>query len=207
MIIGWRNKTDNSGIYCIENKQNGMKYIGKGKHVIKEMTRSHKGCYYIYNAIQKYGKDAFIYYVIEYCEIKKLIEREQHYIKEWNTKVPNGYNLTDGGDGAEGRILSAESREKMRIGHLGKTPMLGKHHSDESKEKIRIAKLGILTWLGKHHSDESKEKIRVSRLGKKASVETKEKQRIAMLGKTNSPETKEKKSLAGKNAWKKRKGK
>jgi hypothetical protein len=31
-----------------------------------------------------------------------LYDLEKYYIKKYNTKAPNGYNLTDGGDGIFG---------------------------------------------------------------------------------------------------------
>jgi group I intron endonuclease len=107
-----------AGIYCIENVENGKMYIGKGKNVNKRMWQAHEGCVLLEKAIKKYG-DAIIRYVIEYCEPtnNELDYWEQYYIKEWNTKVPNGYNLTDGGGGVLGQIVSDETRQKSSVSH------------------------------------------------------------------------------------------
>lgn len=39
-------------------------------------------------------------------------EKEKFYIKEYNTKAPNGYNLTDGGEGSLGYHPSKETNQK-----------------------------------------------------------------------------------------------
>jgi group I intron endonuclease len=122
-----------SGIYCIEKMETGQQYIGKGKNLIQRMWTSHKECKYIYRAINKYGEDAFCRYVVEYCEPEMMAEREQYYIKLWNTKAPNGYNLSDGGEGLLNP--SDEIRERKRIVQLGKNnSFYGKNHTDEWKE-------------------------------------------------------------------------
>ena len=38
--------------------------------------------------------------------------------------------------------LSEETKEKMRIAHFGKKPMLGHKHSEETKQKMSRAKIG-----------------------------------------------------------------
>ena len=50
-----------------------------------------------------------------------------------------------------------EAKEKMRLSRIGKTPMLGKHHSEETKEKIGLANThddagnkAIHIWITKH---------------------------------------------------------
>jgi len=188
--------SNKSGIYCIERIETRQKYIGKGKNVIKEMNRSHKGCTYIYNAINFYGKDAFSRYVIEYCEIDKLVEREQYYIKKWNTRAPNGYNLTDGGDGSLGRIWTPESIEKISA------TKKGKHPSSQARENMSKA------GKGKKQPAGTGEKISRSNKGRIVSPRTRELISIALSGNKNpnhgthrSEETKAKQSIAmsGKN--------
>src|ERR1035437_8636728 len=44
-----------------------------------------------------------------------------------------------------GRIMSLESREKMRLAHIGMEYPTGWHHSKETKEKIAKAHRGIFT--------------------------------------------------------------
>lgn len=176
---------NNSGIYCIENIENGMMYIGKGKNLNSRMFSHHIGCKYIENSINKHGNNEFIRYVIEYCEPEDMIYWEQYYIREWNTKVPNGYNLTDGGDGSLGRILSDETKEKIRISNLGdKTSRYGKTASNETKEKLRTANSGIRNpRYGKIVSKETRERLKIANSGKIRSSEAKENIRKGKLGK------------------------
>ena len=90
------------GIYKITNLQNSHSYIGQSINIenrIKAHYRT-KDSAYIHRAIQKYGKNNFKYSILEICAPNKqeLNEREQYYIKKYNTLSPNGYNLTKGGD-------------------------------------------------------------------------------------------------------------
>ena len=47
-------------------------------------------------AIQKYGVDNFIFEVIEECSINELDEKEQNYIKQYDSQK-TGYNIQKGG--------------------------------------------------------------------------------------------------------------
>lgn len=133
-----------SGIYCIENKINGKKYIGQAKDTNKRMWKHHRGCVALNGAIEKYGNDNFYRYIVLCCSVEKLTFWEQHYIKEWDTKVPNGYNLTDGGEGLINPL--PETIERMIKNHAdfrGKNhPLYGVHPSEETIEKQRQSHLG-----------------------------------------------------------------
>lgn len=112
-------------IYRATNKENGKMYIGqtknfserKYKHLIESLnTPQEEHRTYFHNAIRKYGEDAFIWDILEEYETsEKLDEREIHYIKILNTKMPNGYNSTDGGALSEDvarRISEAQKGNK-----------------------------------------------------------------------------------------------
>lgn len=147
-----------SGIYCIENVINGKRYIGKSINIEDRMWDNHKDCTIIEYVIKKHKQDNLIRYVIEYCDSEEISFWEQYYIREWKTKVPNGYNLTDGGDG--GINPSEETRKKMRESHPDqrgennnnygnrgeKNPIYGRHFSDEHKTKIGKANSGIKNY-------------------------------------------------------------
>jgi len=97
-----------TGIYCIEDLTNNKKYIGKsgnlgarkGYHFSR--LKNNKHCNkYLQEAYNKYGKNNFIFYVVEECFKEVLDEREIYWIAFYDTTNLNmGYNLTDGGDGA-----------------------------------------------------------------------------------------------------------
>ena len=88
----------NSGIYCIENVITNEKYIGLSCS-LKERLRSHKydlkrdmhGNNPLQESYNKYGRENFIYSIIEECEEKLLGEREDYYIVLYKT-IETGFN-------------------------------------------------------------------------------------------------------------------
>ena len=97
------------GIYKITNKINGKVYIGQAINIHYRFTR-HKNDAFdlnnrqyhsaLYQAIRKYGIENFIFEVIEECAPDKLDEKEIHYIAQYESFGPKGYNLTPGGRSA-----------------------------------------------------------------------------------------------------------
>ena len=75
-------------------------YLGRFKDHICESTSNKKNqSRYLNSSLLKYGFDAFICEQILTCNLDELDKYEAQYITEYNTKFPNGYNLTDGGQG------------------------------------------------------------------------------------------------------------
>ena len=94
-------------IYLITNTLNGKNYVGKTKQKLEKRITQHKydsrkGRPGLGAAIRKYGWENFSVEVLETCPVEMLNEREMFWIRELNSKAPNGYNLTDGGDGNSG---------------------------------------------------------------------------------------------------------
>lgn len=84
------------GIYKIENKINGKIYIGQSIHIerrwIEHCQLSKKSV--ISQAIQKYGKENFSFQILEEVTDTSLLnEMEAKYIRQFNSLVPNGYNI------------------------------------------------------------------------------------------------------------------
>lgn len=93
-----------TGIYKIENKINHKIYIGQSIN-IERRWRAHLNATQTHNnklwaALNKYGKDNFDFSIIEECPKELLDEREQYWIKYYDS-YNNGYNLTLGGDGKQ----------------------------------------------------------------------------------------------------------
>jgi group I intron endonuclease len=106
-------------IYKITNKVNGKIYVGQSKKSIEDRFQRHikaarKKCNrYLYDAMNHYGYDNFIIEVIETdIEKEQIDEREQFWIKELSTLMPNGYNMTKGGGGGYTVEFWDEERKK-----------------------------------------------------------------------------------------------
>ena len=86
-------------VYKITNLINGKIYVGQTKFSVEKRFLQHaKANSIIGAAIRKYGSENFKIEVIEICKnALELNEREIFWIEKLNCKVPNGYNVADGG--------------------------------------------------------------------------------------------------------------
>ena len=137
-------------IYLRTNKINGKKYVGQvttkrfkaRQNKWNNLNQPYAGNV-ITNARAKYGIESFGFEILKECEDNELNHWEMYYIKELNTKVPYGYNMTDGGDGKSGFTVSEETKKKISEAQKGKTTWnKGKHHSDETRKKISESRKG-----------------------------------------------------------------
>lgn len=144
----------------------GKVYIGITH--LKPIYRWNNGKGYVannhfYNAICKYGWDAFKHEIIETVETEKdAVRREAELIAHYDSaNTLHGYNVALGG-----HYQSEESRRK--IGETRKargytSPTLGKHLSEETRRKISEATMGRKVVVTKEWA----ENIRRSKLGEK----------------------------------------
>lgn len=167
----------NGIIYKAENIINGKIYIGKTTKTLGRRRSLH-----IYNskkrtttvlakALNKYGIENFTWEILFNCFDKTtLSETEKYFIILYNSKLPHGYNMTDGGDGAPYGDLNPskrkEVRDKLSILFSGsKNPMYGrsawkgKKHTVESRIQMSNQHKGIATGP---MSDATKAKMRES---------------------------------------------
>jgi len=119
----WDKNAMKNIIYKVTNVINGKVYIGetvnfrKRKNEHKYQALKLKSSYYFHRALRKYGFENFKWKMIDYALSKEILsEMEKYYIKKLKTKVPNGYNLTDGGGGMSGFKFTEECRKKKRTG-------------------------------------------------------------------------------------------
>lgn len=95
-------------VYKVTNTINNKIYIGITKNKFKYRKTKHLYCAkklinnnfsLFHKSLNKYGFDNFIWEIIEECENSILSEKEEYYIKYFNSyyEYNNGYNLTKGG--------------------------------------------------------------------------------------------------------------
>lgn len=119
-------------IYKVTNKINGNVYIGQTMHSLKKRRSKHESNArmrkieksYFYKAIRKYGKENFDWDILEYCNSKYELDlAEEWYIRYYRTfirfNVCNGYNLTMGGEGSAGRVVSEKTKQKISKSKFG----------------------------------------------------------------------------------------
>lgn len=187
-----------SCVYQARNRINGKRYVGKTSKTMSERREEHEKsagnggvvCKCFHAALRKYGSDAFEWRVLmREDDPDELNDAERVCIRAYRTKAPNGYNLTDGGDGVIGLPLEVRKGigEKMSKFWKGrkKTPehlaniskaLTGKTIPAETREKISRAN------SGKKLTEEHRAKIGIAGLGREVSEETREKKRRIMKG-------------------------
>jgi group I intron endonuclease len=177
-----------SNIYVFTNKINGKQYVGQTINIEDRYKQHRKDAKnkdkrpnsIFYKAIRKYGFDSFDFKVLETdIDISKIHEREKFWIKELNTMKPNGYNLTEGGEGTFGYRHTEESKKRMSEMRKG---VPGKPKSEDVKKYLSEL------YKGRKLSEEQKKKISESKKGKRLSEEHKMKISETQKGRTHSEE-------------------
>jgi group I intron endonuclease len=174
-------------IYRIYNSVDGKSYIGLTITTIQKRWKAHLSRakngtnWLLYRAIRKHGENKFTIECIETCSkitFGELCKKEIKYIKKFNTFYLTGwgYNMTLGGEGTYGAIMSQSWRmaRSKRLKGKKRPPF-----SEEWKRNIGIA---------------SAKKIYTSEYRAKISKVTSGK-RNPMYGKKQTSEAKRKMSL------------
>lgn len=162
-------------VYKVTNLINNKCYIGYTSKTLEYRKKIHyykynnkrdkKYKYVFYQALRKYGFKNFLWEIIYNGNSKEdCCEKEIFYIKNLNTISPNGYNLTEGGNGG---IASEET--KLKISNSLK--LFFKNNPDKickftDEERSQMAKKAHLTklkngykWPQNSQSEESKLKM------------------------------------------------
>lgn len=173
-----------NGVYCL-TFPNGKRYVGvavgykgiEGRWA--EYKRFHcKSQRKLYNALKKYGPENVKYEVIlDTDDVDNAYRSEMYLIDVWNLQDDrHGYNISAG----------------------GKSPMLGRHHTEETKNKMSMKN------KGRKMKPRAKPRVCVAHSGfckgMKHSPDAIEKIKIAMSN--LSDETKNKMSESAKKRWK-----
>lgn len=184
-------------IYKVTNLVNGKIYIGKTVQPFHIRKKSHLNAavfqrdnFIFHRALKKHGAENFRWEIIDRSLFEKdILALEKQYIAKFNSVIPNGYNMTIGGEGVPGCHPSVESRKKLSLAVSGsKNHNFGKTHtvSAETREKLRQAN------LGKKASIETRKKLSLAHVGKKHTAEQTAKFSSRMKGHPVSDETKKK---------------
>ena len=105
------------GIYKIENLVNQKVYIGQSIHIEKRWQEHCRlsSTSLIGKAIKKYGKTNFSFVVLEECDKSLLNEREEFFIKQYNSIAPNGYNIEERDNGQKSYFLNYSKETFLSI--------------------------------------------------------------------------------------------
>lgn len=157
-------------IYLITNLINGKTYVGKHNGKNEYYFGSGQN---IVRAIKKYGKENFTKTILKQGDFNNelLSELEKHYIRLYSPAyTPNSYNLTLGGEGQFGRIISEETKilmsikakerfkdpiERLKAGNGSR----GKSMPETTKVALLKAVTGNKWNLGKPLKEETKQKL------------------------------------------------
>ena len=192
MYTGW--------IYVIKNIINGKIYIGQtSKNLFirfKEHKRDSKKINFynmlIYKGMNKYGTENFLIRPVDIIKCstltdfkRKLDQLEVYYINIFETTNKDiGYNLTNGGGGCTGRILSETTKKKISDSKIGeKNPMYGKKWLEDKRIQMKELMTGENNHnYGKSLSEETKQKLSNALKNREISKETRKKISETMTG-------------------------
>lgn len=156
-------------IYVIHNISSNKIYVGKShdpqtrwlKHLKVSKHKRNIEKFYIHRAISKHDISNFTFTIIQsFKNESDSLNAEKYWIKYFRSNIKDfGYNLTEGGEGCSGRVVSEATRQKMR------EKAIGRKHSPETIEKLRAINLGRIPT--------NIEQLKIMNKGKKLSIEHK----------------------------------
>lgn len=158
-------------VYLRTNKINGKQYVGQsGDFETREKCWNAPSQRYSNKLINadrfKYGLDNWTSErLAEVDTQEEAWELEQKYIKDFNTKYPNGYNFGSGGYSNKDVYVSEETKKRMsdRMKELLKDPTNHPMYGRKGKDN---------PLYGIKRSEETKRKISEANKGKKMSEES-----------------------------------
>lgn len=151
---------------------NGKCYVGITIKTIEERFTEHVMAtlagskYAIHHALRKYGpENVELMAVVKDVSWDQAADLEVWWISKLNTFKGPGYNMTAGGEGMAGHIMTAESRAKMSRAKMGNQHTKGYKFTDETKARISRAMMGNQRTKGYRHTAEARQKMRMAAMG------------------------------------------
>lgn len=149
------------GIYTIKNIVNNKCYVGFSSNIRRRWGHHRyelRGNRHTNRFLQAdwniYGESSFIFDIIEQCDLARLAERERFYVQLHRAnKRKYGYNITEGGEGNFGLVVSKSMRKKLSKKFSGEgNPMYGKNHSQQTKQLLSEQRIGNKNGIGNTNS-------------------------------------------------------
>lgn len=163
-------------IYSYTNKINNKIYIGQTTDPVRRKYNHEYASHYenagdyntpFHRAIRKYGFENFEYKVLaDEIDDKDLLNQlEKYYIKKFDSLVPNGYNVSEGGSNASPHDWTSEQKfnYSLKRGSLTEEEIIFlrvayKNHESpmkiyEEKYRDKLHKNAFMNiWVGKRYS-------------------------------------------------------
>jgi len=205
-------QTNNNCLYLHTTLDNKIFYVGIGR-IKRAYSKCNRNTYW-HNIVNKYGYNVTI--LVESLTWEEACNLEIKMIAFYGRRIPNSDNLnygclvnmSDGGEGAKGKIVSVESRKKMSESAKKKPTVSiesrkkmsesqkkrtsyakGFKHSEEARKKMSETRKGRTGWnKGLKHTEDTIKKMSESHKGN-----------TAMLGHKHTKETKKKMSESSTN--------
>lgn len=159
-------------IYKIKNILTNKIYIGSTVNGLLKRKRTHLSNLMhnkhhskkLQNSFNKYGKEFFIFEIVEFCSDLNILEREQYWINFYDSFV-NGYNCTPIAGNCQGRVVSTKTRLKISNSLSGrKQPRTKEHDIKLSISKMKRVMQYDLTGMFLNEFSSSKEAAKKSNL-------------------------------------------
>lgn len=174
------------GIYKIQSQRKPNRcYIGSSVNIgrrwadhLKDLRHNKHHSQKLQRHYNKYGEGDLQFSIIVGCDREIIYLQEQFYIDIYNPY----FNICKSARGCQGRVLSAETKAKISLSHIGIKS------TSEAVEKIRLANLGRKN----PHTKDWNKKISDAQRGRKFT--DKHKESISRAKKGKSPWNKGKKT-------------
>lgn len=168
-------------IYKVTCIINGKSYIGlssnfpqrKKSHISDTKLKRTKSL--LHKAARKYTWEAFTWEIlVDNLSFEEAVEKEKYYILQHQSHYidGNGYNMTYGGEGTPGYMISESTKEKLRNAPFRKCPKYRQQQRENTLKQMTLefkqgmserakeyAKHFPNPMLGKNHSEDSKKRM------------------------------------------------
>ena len=158
-----------SGIYVIRNVYNDKHYVGSSiniknrwKRHIRDLCNKRHHSIHLQRFVNKYGIKSLKFEVLEYCNNKDLLSREQYYLEQSNCE----FNICKIAGSPLGTLRSEDFKQKISVLTKGiNNPTYGMIRTAEWRKNISDANKGKVAWnKGKTniYSEDTLSKMRIN---------------------------------------------